>query len=552
MDTKRELKTGLVMVVVVCLAMVGTAVGGIIYVDASASGSNNGSSWTNAYNYLQDALADANSLGVPVEIWVAEGIHTPDSNSGDPNGSGDRTATFQLINDVALKGGYAGFGEPNPNARDIEAYETVLSGDLDGNDVGFANNAENSYHVVTGSGTDANAVLDGFTLTAGNANGSGTDRYGGGMYNDSGSPTLNNCTFTGNSANYYGGGMYNDSGSPMLTNCTFTGNSANYYGGGMYNKSYSSPMLTNCTFTGNSANYYGGGMYNYGDSSPMLTNCTFTGNSANYYGGGMYNYGGSNPAVTNCTFSGNSADYGGGMYNYVDSSPMLTNCILWGDTPQEVYGGAVITYSDVQGGWAGDDNINTDPCFVDADGPDDTVGTEDDNLRLWAGSPCIDAGDNNSVPDDIFDVDNDGNTIEPLPWDLDGRPRIADGDCNDTEIVDMGAYEFAWGYLGDFDGQCDVDIDDLAFLCDQWLLEELSWDVWPNGGDGFVNFLDWAIFADEWGVTVDIESLVDFAGQWLKSGSNYYIADIAPLPHGDGTVNFLDFAALANNWLAGL
>jgi hypothetical protein len=472
MDTKRELKTGLVMVVVVCLAMVGTAVGGIIYVDASASGSNNGSSWTNAYNYLQDALADANSLGVPVEIWVAEGIHTPDSNSGDPNGSGDRTATFQLINDVALKGGYAGFGEPNPNARDIEAYETVLSGDLDGNDVGFANNAENSYHVVTGSGTDANAVLDGFTLTAGNANGSGTDRYGGGMYNDSGSPTL--------------------------------------------------------------------------------TNCTFTGNSANYYGGGMYNCGGSNPAVTNCTFSGNSANYGGGMYNCGDSSPTLSNCILWGDTPQEVYGGAVITYSDVQGGWAGDDNINTDPCFVDADGPDDTVGTEDDNLRLWAGSPCIDAGDNNSVPDDIFDVDNDGNTIEPLPWDLDGRPRIADGDCNDTEIVDMGAYEFAWGYLGDFDGQCDVDIDDLAFLCDQWLLEELSWDVWPNGGDGFVNFLDWAIFADEWGVTVDIESLVDFAGQWLKSGSNYYIADIAPLPHGDGTVNFLDFAALANNWLAGL
>ena len=88
-------------------------------------------------------------------------------------GTGDRFATFELKNGVAIKAGYAGFGEPDPNARDTEVYETFLSGDLLGNDgTDFANNYENSYHVVTGSGTNDTAVLDGFIITAGNANGS--------------------------------------------------------------------------------------------------------------------------------------------------------------------------------------------------------------------------------------------------------------------------------------------------------------------------------------------------------------------------------------------
>jgi len=109
------------------------ACGKTIYVDADANGLNNGSSWANAYNYLQGALADANSSAVPVEIRVAQGMYRPDESNGVA--SGDRTATFQLISGVNLKGGYAGFGEPDPNARDIESYETILTGDLAGNDV---------------------------------------------------------------------------------------------------------------------------------------------------------------------------------------------------------------------------------------------------------------------------------------------------------------------------------------------------------------------------------------------------------------------------------
>ena len=224
----------------------------IIYVDDDASGANDGSSWADAFNYLQDALAAAWSGD---EIRVAQGTYKP--NQGIGITPGDREATFQLINGVTLKGGYAGSGELDPNAWDIEQYETILSGDLAGNDVDVNDpcdllteptRTENSIHVMVGSGTDSTAVLDGFTISAGNYNLLGSlPSGGGGMYNNSGTPTLINCTFHYNSAGD-GGGMYNAYSSPTLTNCTFTGNSATEGGGGMYND-WSNPILANCIFT---------------------------------------------------------------------------------------------------------------------------------------------------------------------------------------------------------------------------------------------------------------------------------------------------------------
>ena len=162
------------------------------------------------------------------------------------------------------------------------------------------------------------------------------------MYNDSSSPSLTNCTFSGNRASGsfygYGGGMYNYSSSPVLTNCTFSGNSASgsskSYGGGMYNGS-SSPVLTNCTFSGNRASGsfygYGGGMCNYYSSSPVLTNCTFSGNSASNSGGGMYNDS-SSPSLTNCILWGNTAySSGNEIYNYNSScNPTIDTCIIKG------------------------------------------------------------------------------------------------------------------------------------------------------------------------------------------------------------------------------
>ncbi|MHC4556347.1 MAG: right-handed parallel beta-helix repeat-containing protein, partial [Planctomycetota bacterium] len=316
------------LAITVFLAAVGStiAAGKTIYVDDDATGVNDGSSWFDAYNFLQDALAEANSSEKPVEMRMAQGIYKPDKGGGTT--PGDREATFQLINGVTIMGGYAGFGRPDPNARDIELYESILSGDLDGNDVGFANNAENSYHVVTGSGTSETAILEGFTITGGNANGSDLDGCGAGMFNGPGSnPTLTNCIFSDNSAVGHGAGMYNDSNcSPTLTGCTFSANSAvghDGYGGGMYNGDNCSGTLTDCAFTGNAANY-GGGMRN-NSSNPTLTNCTFSENFANY-AAGMNNTDFSSPTLINCIFSGNSADTdGGGMLNSY-SSPTVVNC----------------------------------------------------------------------------------------------------------------------------------------------------------------------------------------------------------------------------------
>ena len=362
----------------------------IIYVDINATGTNNGTSWTDAYTDLQSALSVA--LGGD-EIWVAAGTYKPTTGT-------DRTISFVMKENVAIYGGFTGT-ETSRNQRDWFANQTILSGDIGAQ----GNNSDNSYHVVIGAN---NAILDGFMIAGGNANlqqGMYTSS-GGGMFNDSSNPTVINCTFSGNSANY-GGGMYNWSGSPTVINCVFNGNSAP---AGEY---------PGC----------GGGMYN-GSNSAIIINSTFIGNTGSY-GGGMFNYYSGSPTITNCTFRGNLADYGGGMDNGNSSSPTINNCILWGNTAP--YGPQIynfdnsnpnITYSDVQGGTPGTGNINADPLFT---GPDD--------LRLQAGSPCIDAGNNSAVPTGVTtDLAGDPRFIDD--------PFTVDTGAGTPPIVDMGAFEY--------------------------------------------------------------------------------------------------------------
>ncbi|MHC4828110.1 MAG: hypothetical protein ACYTEY_16270, partial [Planctomycetota bacterium] len=147
----------------VAAAVITSAAGAdTLYVDDDAAPSGDGQSWGTCCRCLQDALAfAADSGGTVTEIHVAQGTYTPDLDDAGNVTPGDRTATFQLINGVALMGGYAGTGMPEPDERNIALYETILSGDLLGDDLpDFLNNDENSYHVVTGSGTDATAGLD--------------------------------------------------------------------------------------------------------------------------------------------------------------------------------------------------------------------------------------------------------------------------------------------------------------------------------------------------------------------------------------------------------
>lgn len=291
------------------------------------------------------------------------------------------------------------------------------------------------------------------------SNNSGGGNGGGLCCRYDSSPTLTGCTIIGNTCNDRGGGILCTDATATLTNCTITGNAASY-GGGVDCLSLSSPMLTNCLITGNTATQRGGGVC-CGESSPTLTNCMIAGNAAADQGGGLCCEFNASPSLTNCTLTGNTARAGGGIACTHDAGPTTVNCILWGDMPVEIWvesASPCVTYCDVQGGWTGVGNINADPLFRDPHGPDGDPSTLADNdYRLSAGSPCIDAGNNSEVPADELDLDADGDTAEPQPFDIAGRPRFVDDPLTPDSgsgpppVVDMGVHEYF------LDGDCDLD-----------------------------------------------------------------------------------------------
>jgi len=342
---KNSVWCGLVYMGFLCLSHVAAGQHlNVIYVKADAVGANDGTSWAGAYTDLQDALA---VVAPDDEIWVSAGRYTPNQS--------DRKATFQLKSGVGLYGGFVGT-EADRQERDSVVNETILSGDLNGNDLEVLDSAElanestrsdNSYHVVTGSGADETAVLDGFLITGGNANGSGNFNGGGmisiwsagGGRNTGGpvpaNPTLVGCTFHRNSAGRKGGGIYNEAGIPTLIDCIFSENHSNGAtiqegGGGMYNERGSLTMR-NCRFGRNTTTGSGGGLYNR-NASPTIIDTAFDGNVLVRFGHGN-NGGGilndrSDATIINCTFIGNSASFGGGIENWDSPSPTIFNCIF--------------------------------------------------------------------------------------------------------------------------------------------------------------------------------------------------------------------------------
>jgi predicted outer membrane repeat protein len=337
MRTKTNIQR-LIAIACTCGFAATAGAGQVIYVDAVAGGAGTGASWQDACNHLQDALRLAAAVPKPLEIRVAQGVYKPDQGAGIM--SGHLGATFQLLNGVSLLGGYAGAAAPNPDARDVKLYETVLSGDLADDDVEVedANSlyeshtdptrVDNAFHVVTGSGTDRTAVLDGFVIAAGDNPPSRTARpdagLGAGLYNDAGSPSIRGCTVRA-CLSSKGGGVYNRDGSPVFSDCTFERNSSRLDGGAMYNEN-SSPVVSGCLFSRNAAWNQGGAIMNARHSRPDLQNCTFTDNET-HYGGAMYNDADSAGEVQDCVFERNRAiEFGQGGAVSSRGSLTLARC----------------------------------------------------------------------------------------------------------------------------------------------------------------------------------------------------------------------------------
>lgn len=352
---------------------------GVIYVNASATGANDGTSWSHARTSLSAAI---DSAGAGDEVWVAEGAYRP----------------IALKSGVKVYGGFMGT-ETAASASAPELHRTYISG-------------AGSQRVVTSVGNDASTVLRGFTIKDGLL--LQPDQAGGGLYLNNSSATIVECDFTNNSARFAGGAV------------------ANYHGG--------SPTFINCRFfanggaNGNTTPVGGGAVFNH-DGSPSFVNSVFHGNKAGD-GGAVVSLRGS-VEFLNCTFSNNEATkrHGGALFDNTGRA-VVRNCIIWNNRAasgeaSEIYnhprdGGTTdVAFSDVKGGWPGMGNIASDPLFANATAND---------FRLQSASPCADLGRRSSLPPDLADLDWDGDTTEPLPTDLSLHTRST------GTSVDAGAY----------------------------------------------------------------------------------------------------------------
>lgn len=408
-----------------------TALASDLHVDASLnSGANDGSTWANAF---QGTFGLKNAMGVAVagdRIFVTQGTYLPSLTA-------TRNDSFTLIDGVELYGGFVG-GESSPAERPpFGDAPTIMSADLAGND-GAGTISDNSYHLIRGGGVSASAVVDGFTMTGGNANGSGNNNKGGGLLTVGGaSPTIRNCHIIGNRCTFGGGAGYiSGNAAPSYTDVVFENNIGGAFGGAFDMANAGSVRFDRCTFIGNTASR-AGAIEIFSTTGVVITNCLIIDNIAtgNDGGGGLWIGSGGNTQLRNLTVVGNSStNQAQGGLRVQGASPTVANCIFWDNSGpggaqnanNQIGGTASVTYTIVEGGFAGTGNLGTAPSFLNAAGGD---------YRLDVGSAGIDAGNNASLPGTVT-LDHSS-----APRYVDD-PSVVDSGSGSAPIVDIGAFEF--------------------------------------------------------------------------------------------------------------
>lgn len=513
----------------------------IVYVNTLASGSNDGSSWNNAFVNLQDAISYST---VGDTLWIAKGKYLPTSFYGNTQNNDNRSRAFLIKGGITLYGGFSGT-ETSINQRDIRQNTTILSGDLGKNDSSVwppdSTRNENAYHVLVIRGQNQETTIDGLTITGGNANneiyeitndnlipdGTNVHKYGGAGLIVLSSIHINNCAVENNAASHAGAFMIYSAEIPnklISENTIYKNNQANNGdGGALYISSAENDpiavmnvVLKKCLFQNNenkvSGSFDSDGWLHGGHGGAIFIEhgllnadaCVFDGNWVNPNGvGEPYNNGlppGSGGAVcivnggkatfSNSIFNANSALWSGGAVeisrwssDLEPSTCELYFCTIFNNTSR--WGGGVNNYkcylygfgniiynnksidgsgyiydvsnaTSIEGypSYSGLDYTLTtygsiynnngtlrsgDPQFVDSANPSGTDKewlTFDDGLKLKSSSPAFSFVDK-ILPADICDVDNDGNTIESLPFDAEKHF------FSNASPYQAGAYQYA-------------------------------------------------------------------------------------------------------------
>jgi len=311
---------------------------------------------------------------------------------------------------------------------------------------------------------------------------------------------------------------------------------------------FTSGTIDNCYVEGGNISGYWhvGALVGYNKEDGIITNCYAANNSVlgGRFAGGLVGY---NKGSITRSYASGSVSGGNFVGGLVGSSyNKISNC----------YSRASVVGDNTVGGLGGYNDGHVYNCY--SVGSVSSTGTVGGLFESNTGTVINSFWDVNSSGQKTSDGGVDKTTFEmqrkstftDAGWDFVGETVNGPNDIWDIcEGTNYPKLTWQIPFEGDFVCPDGVEMNDLAVLCEQWLLEELSWDVWADGGDGMVDFLDWAVFANGWYETTDMEDLSDFVGQWMRPSA--YCMDIAPEPDGDGFVDMLDFAVLADNWLAG-